>query len=389
MSNMLEQAIIDATALKDAAVKNAETLVLEKYSKQIKDAVENLLEQEDPLAAAPADAMPPGPEPGAAPPADPMAAMAGLEGPEMAEESSVMEHIPLAVTSNDDEKIEIPLDKLLEEIKSLNETFRFNGDVHDDPDLQEYASFLNEGLAEDLDEEIELYEDLDEDLDEEIELYEDLDEDLDEEIDLEESDISGLMEELIVDLLGPSKSGWAGTPSAIVELAEEELLALEQDSEVRERKTAIRRAVQELEKANESLVNKNKNLQSSVKKAKVQLVKLRDAALSLNEKFEDANLTNAKLLYQNKALTSDSLNERQKHKLVEAISRADTVEEAKVIFETVESTVGAAIDHRTRPQSLREAVTRPTSVLLSSRKSEATYDPNVDRMLRLAGLKKQ
>ena len=358
MSNMLEQAIIDATALKDAAVKNAETLVLEKYSKQIKDAVENLLEQEDPLAAAPAGAMPPGPEPGAAPPADPMAG--GMPGaPETAEESSVMEHIPLAVTSSDDEKIEIPLDKLLEEIKSLNETFRFNGDTHDDPDLQEYASFLNE--------------------------------DLDEEIDLEEGDISDLMEELIVDLLGPTKSGWAGTPSAIVELAEEELLALEQDSEVRERKTAIRKAVQELEKANESLVNKNKNLQSSVKEAKVQLVKLRDAAFSLNEKFEDANLTNAKLLYQNKALTSDSLNERQKHKLVEAISRADTVEEAKVIFNTLQSTVGST-SRKTRPKSLSEAVQKSSSMIMSARRENSKRqinNPTLDRWKFLAGIDKK
>ena len=48
---MLQQAIIDATALKEAAVRNAETLVLEKYSNEIKDAVETLLEQEDPAAA--------------------------------------------------------------------------------------------------------------------------------------------------------------------------------------------------------------------------------------------------------------------------------------------------------------------------------------------------
>ena len=50
MSDMLEQAIIDAAALKEAATKNAETLVLEKYSSQIKDAVETLLEQDDPAA---------------------------------------------------------------------------------------------------------------------------------------------------------------------------------------------------------------------------------------------------------------------------------------------------------------------------------------------------
>ena len=109
MSNMLEQAIIDADALKEAALKNAETLVLEKYSNQIKDAVENLLEQEDPLAAAPAGAfdMPAGPDPMAAAPAEPAAdPAAGMEA--TAAKPSVLEHIPLAVTSKNDDQIEIP-----------------------------------------------------------------------------------------------------------------------------------------------------------------------------------------------------------------------------------------------------------------------------------------
>ena len=52
MSAMLEQAIIDATALKEAAVKNAESLIIEKYSTEIKETIDNLLEQEeiDPMA---------------------------------------------------------------------------------------------------------------------------------------------------------------------------------------------------------------------------------------------------------------------------------------------------------------------------------------------------
>ena len=32
MSSLLEQAIVDATALKEAALKNAETSILEKYA---------------------------------------------------------------------------------------------------------------------------------------------------------------------------------------------------------------------------------------------------------------------------------------------------------------------------------------------------------------------
>ena len=45
MSSMLEQAIVDAAALKEAALKNAETQILEKYAPEIKDAVDRLLNE--------------------------------------------------------------------------------------------------------------------------------------------------------------------------------------------------------------------------------------------------------------------------------------------------------------------------------------------------------
>ena len=41
---MLEQAIIDAAALREAALKNAEQALIEKYAPQIKEAVESMLE---------------------------------------------------------------------------------------------------------------------------------------------------------------------------------------------------------------------------------------------------------------------------------------------------------------------------------------------------------
>ena len=47
MSTMLEQAIIDAEALKEAAIKNAEAAVIEKYADNIREAVDSLLEKED------------------------------------------------------------------------------------------------------------------------------------------------------------------------------------------------------------------------------------------------------------------------------------------------------------------------------------------------------
>ena len=53
MSSMLEQAIVDANALKEVAVKNAEQVIIEKYSADIKEAVSALLEQEEELALGP------------------------------------------------------------------------------------------------------------------------------------------------------------------------------------------------------------------------------------------------------------------------------------------------------------------------------------------------
>ncbi len=51
MSSLLEEAIVDATALKAAALKNAEAAVLERYSSEVRDSLDALLEQEggDPL----------------------------------------------------------------------------------------------------------------------------------------------------------------------------------------------------------------------------------------------------------------------------------------------------------------------------------------------------
>ena len=46
MSNLLDQAIIDAEALKEVAKKNAEATILEKFSDQIKEAVEQILDEQ-------------------------------------------------------------------------------------------------------------------------------------------------------------------------------------------------------------------------------------------------------------------------------------------------------------------------------------------------------
>lgn len=368
MSDMLAQAIVDATALKQAAVKNAENLVLEKYSNQIKDAVETLLEQDDPMAEmAPLDPT--------APPLE-----------EEEEEAPVMEHIPLAVTSeNIDEEIEIPLEGLMEQITQLSETLRFGGDYVADPEIQNNVALnvLQEDLEEMLGDSAELYEG------EEDEVILDEEDFGPDAAELEEAIRMALSEELIVDLAGSNKSGWAGTPQAMVTLAEEEILALEQDSERKERNAAIRDAVQKMQKVNENLTKENTQYKVALTETKKSAKRFKVAVLKLKEKLDEVNLTNAKLLYQNKALNSTSLNERQQRKLVEAVSNASSVEEAKVIFETLESSVGST-SRKKQPKSLREAVEKSSSMILSNRKRDPERqknNPTYNRWKSLAGLK--
>jgi hypothetical protein len=69
MSNLLKEAIVDAKALRESALKNAETIVIEKYSEEVKDTLQKLLEQEDDLGLAL-----PGEEPAADAAPDPLAA---------------------------------------------------------------------------------------------------------------------------------------------------------------------------------------------------------------------------------------------------------------------------------------------------------------------------
>ena len=101
MSSLLNEAIVDAKALREAALKNAETSVIEKYSEEVKKTLDELLEQDD-LAAAmgtapPADA-------GAEAPAEAPVDIPGLEpGGEVTEEGEGEEisedEIPLAATN--------------------------------------------------------------------------------------------------------------------------------------------------------------------------------------------------------------------------------------------------------------------------------------------------
>jgi hypothetical protein len=95
---------------------------------------------------------------------------------------------------------------------------------------------------------------------------------------------------------------------------------------------------------------------------------------------------NAKLFYKNQALGSDSLNERQKNKIVEAVSKAGSVDEAKMIYETLCNAVGS-FDNK-GPQSLSEAVEKKGGITLKPRQQiNSNPNPLKNRWQKIAGIK--
>jgi predicted nuclease with TOPRIM domain len=136
--------------------------------------------------------------------------------------------------------------------------------------------------------------------------------------------------------------------------------------------------LEDLKKAQEELVFENNQLKEQNKNYDNVVVQLKEAASSVN-------ISNARLLYTNRVLRNTSLNERQKDKIVEAISGAGSVTEAKMIYETLQSTVESTPSRA--PQSLNEAIGRNrASVIRASREKSTTSDPWSDRMKKLAGI---
>ena len=151
-------------------------------------------------------------------------------------------------------------------------------------------------------------------------------------------------------------------------------LARQEATKTKEENEELNKKLEELDEAKNTFQKSNDELKNIIK--------------DLNEKLQSTLLSNAKLLYSNRALNDASLNERQKTKIVEAINKAQSVEEAKTLHETLRVTVGQ--HNKKSPQSLNETVQRKSnlsSMLNTKKQDPVNHDSFNERMRRLAGIK--
>ena len=324
MSNMLEQAIVDAKALREAAVKSAEANIVEKYNDEVRNAVHQLLEQEEEMDL--------GMEPEA----------------EVEIDSTAMEQVPMAHLSDDDEEIVVvDLDDIIAAADAEEE-----GEEEVELDREEIADEIGLPLDDT-----------------------DAFNRSDDQVDLDEGELVEMFKELLV----------VDVPQVELDRAEERLTQdqVEQDEAVeavetdgmdeKDAEDLIRKDIRDDAPQEEALKRDNEKLKGLLELAK--------------NKLQEINLQNARLLYANRVLGDSSLNEQQKAKIAELVSGARSVEEAKMVYETLQKTM-AGIE-KEAPQSLSEVVSKRSSVILSGNRNEdrtTESNPTYNRWATLAAI---
>ena len=344
MSSMLEQAIIDAKALKEAALKNAEQAVIDKYSTEIKAAVEELLEGNETQETINEEIDVP-----------------FASDPSIIDDKEVKMQMEFEFDPND-------FDINLESIKQQVEEDP-TSDGEKPQDTESLASDIGLGGAEDTPTEpaADLGGILQESSDEDDELLNEL-------LSLLEDEEEILDESLIVDV-DEVKHGHVVTDNGARKYDAELAMAKQESSAYKEEAEELEKQVGELN--NSILMYQNKQEQ------------LRTVLDDMKGKLEEMVIQNARLIYSNKVLSDASLNERQKSKIVEAIAKAETLKEAKTLYKTLkETTVGTPKERG--PKSLSESVQRKQvlSAHLPRRKQENTVEEHsfANRMKKLAGI---
>tara|TARA_R100000808_G_C2151829_1_gene160992 strand:+ start:158 stop:1189 length:1032 start_codon:yes stop_codon:yes gene_type:complete len=343
MSNMFEQAIIDATALKEAALKNAEAEIVEKYAPEVKKVMESILEAED---------------------------------EDLADEDALDMGMPMDASVEDPTAMELPLGAAAGE------------NACPCPDEDEEVVLDLPGLAAIVAAEEPAIDDL-----ENTETALDLD-NAEEELPLEEEDV---LSTVVAELLGEEEIEENTETLEEEETVEE--VSLEEgcsdEEKVSEEKqtnesvdlSKIAGKTKELLGTIKALQEQNDNFKEGNTKLLSKMNEQKDSIQKLTTTLEELSLQNAKLLYVNEVLKTDSLNERQKQIAVEALQEAKSVEHAKTVFDTLQSTVVSTKRQTGRPESLSEVVSNKTSIKMPRRKEQKISNPHENRWKLLAGIK--
>jgi hypothetical protein len=380
--DLLADAIADAKAVKEVAIANAKAALEEAFTPHLKDMLaQKINEMEDmdeemDLAEVDKEKM------------DEEKEMDEGYGKKDMEEGEDMDegYGKKDMDEAEDMDEELDLEEILAELELEEEELEEqSGNI--DPGI-EPKSFLRKKPdsaqleeGEDMDEgkeEMDEGEDMDEGYDKMDEAEEEME--AEEEINLEdmsEDDLKSMIEDVIEDMIEDGEL----VPGPNADESEEEEDADKDDGMEGDADVDIEVDDIDLEEGKEEKVDEEKE------KMKEELEEANAAIEQLRSDLNEVNLLNSKLLYTNKIFRGKNLTENQKIKVLKAFDKAETVKQAKTIYETLNENLVA----KTKKSNIREslgAASKPAGVAPKRTINENVVheDAMVARFKQLAGI---
>ena len=147
----------------------------------------------------------------------------------------------------------------------------------------------------------------------------------------------------------------------------------------------IRRELAALRRNRRNRINESRKNRALPRKS-AQLDEYRSANESLQSQLSEMKLYNVKLVYANKLLQNRNLTTRQQRAIVEALDKASTINEAKLLFQGIKSSV-AKVNSK---KSLKEGKVLGSSskaVRSAAPAADTLNESAMDRWATLAGIK--
>ena len=109
---------------------------------------------------------------------------------------------------------------------------------------------------------------------------------------------------------------------------------------------------------------------------------------SLKKDLQEVNLLNAKLLYANKLFKDKNLSESQKVKVLESFDKANSTKEAKLVYETLIEGIKSrpTFKRRSMVSEIKGSASKPTQVVKENKNQIVESDGMVTRFQKLAGI---
>jgi hypothetical protein len=351
-SDLLNEVIADAKAVRETAVQTAISRLKETFEPTVRNLISQKLREEDGEEDPMDDTAP------VAPPA-----------PESSEEDAVAPVAPAPEEETMEEELEFDVDgytdDTYEDDDIFEEDYLDNGESDDDFLAQILAELDDETSEDPMMSEEDVYSD---EMTEEDEMMSD--------DEISEEDLDEMISEL-----------------------EDSMATEEEDMESKPTMESRRRNGKKLRESwvnnwgddeydaqndyarDNQIVNENRKLKSQLRKANSQLKEAYQAINTQKSAIKEVNLLNSKLLFLTKITSKHQLTPEKQIKVLEAFDRAKTVREVKLIY----STIAESLSKSKSVKGIMESASRPARVVKKSLNEQYDF---AKRWQELAGIAK-